>query len=104
MKEITNYRELSESSSGDSVKENINKPISDKADILNYFRMYHDNFTAVTCAAVDHITGKPLNGVSIRTYDDGLYCWTNEEEYLFEKYNLKLNDDFIAHVLGKTNE
>lgn len=26
------------------------------------------------------------------------------EIYHFEKYNLKLNDDFIAHVLSKTSE
>lgn len=104
MKEITNYRETSENSSEGSVKENINKPISGKAVILNYFRQCHENFTVVTCAAVDHITGKPLNGESIRTYDDGSYCWTNEEELLFEKYDLKLNDDFIAHVMSKTSE
>ena len=29
------------------------------------------------------------------------YCWTSEEIYHFEKYDLKLNDDVIRYILSK---
>lgn len=34
-------------------------------------------------------------------FTDGEYTWYTSWIYHFEKYNLKLNDDFIAHVLSK---
>ena len=33
-------------------------------------------------------------------HSDGVYQWYEDEIYHFEKYNLKLNDDFIQHVLS----
>ena len=32
---------------------------------------------------------------------DGVYRWYESEIYHFEKYDLKLNDDFVHHVLSK---
>jgi hypothetical protein len=52
-------------------------------------------------AMQDHISGKQLIG-SVETIDDGAYYWTSEEIYHFEKYDLKLNTDFIDHVLSKS--
>lgn len=37
-------------------------------------------------------------------YSDGVYQWTSDEIYYFEKYNLKLNDDFISYVLSKCTD
>lgn len=34
-------------------------------------------------------------------YTDGLYEWTSEEIYYFEKYHLMLDDTFISYVLEK---
>ena len=34
-------------------------------------------------------------------YSDGEYTWYESEIYHFDKYNLKLNDDFIEYVLNK---
>lgn len=102
MKEITSYRETSENVNGTSVKEGIHKPCSQKKMILAYFKKYSDEYTVVTRAAVDHLTGKNIASESARSYYDGVYAWTNEEVYLFEKYDLKLNGDFIDYVLNKT--
>lgn len=35
-------------------------------------------------------------------YSDGKYEWNSAEIMYFEKYNLKLNDDFIQHVLSNS--
>ena len=36
-------------------------------------------------------------------YSDGRYEWNSAEIMYFEKYDLKLNDDFIQHVLNQMN-
>lgn len=46
----------------------------------------------------DFITGKPLN-MSLAMQSDGIYSWRSDFVYYYEKYNLKLNPDFIRHVL-----
>ena len=32
-------------------------------------------------------------------YFDGVYFWTDEDTYHFEKYDMRLNDEFVNHVL-----
>lgn len=100
MKAITSYCEISQNANDKSVKAGINEPCVYKKDILKYFKN-HDADIAVACTAVDHVTGKNIGSESILSYNDGVYYWTNEEIYLFEKYDLKLNNDFIFHVLRK---
>ena len=48
----------------------------------------------------DEITGKDVN-LSVEGYEDDAYYWDTRYIYHFEKYNLKLNDDFISHVLAR---
>lgn len=55
---------------------------------------------------IDFVTGKPLN-MSLSMQSDGEYTWRSDFVYYYEKYNLKLNPDFISHVLNmqeKCNE
>lgn len=47
---------------------------------------------------IDLITGKSLN-MSLAMQSDGMYTWRSDFVYYYEKYNLKLNPDFISHVL-----
>ena len=35
-------------------------------------------------------------------YNDGKYRWFTDTIYYFEKYNVKLPDDFIEHVLNQS--
>lgn len=102
MKEITSYCETTDNCQLASVKEGIGKPTQNKHLILNYFHEFDNTYTVVTCAATDYITGKKIGSESIKTYNDGVYVWTNEEVFLFNKYDLKLNDDFIQHILTKS--
>jgi hypothetical protein len=36
----------------------------------------------------------------INLYTDGIYEWDDEEIYHFEHYNMKLDDEFIKHILN----
>lgn len=102
MKEITSYCETTDNGQLMSVKEGTGFPTPYKQTILNYFHSFDSDYTVVACAATDYITGIKIGSESVKTYNDGNYFWTNEEVHLFDKYDLKLNDDFIKHVLSKT--
>ena len=100
VKEITSYVEMTENPKDISLKNFIGFCSPVKNDILNYFKQNNVANAVVTCSATDYITGKTLNNL-IECFDDGFYSWTNEEIYHFEKYDLKLNDDFIEYIINK---
>lgn len=52
--------------------------------------------------ARDAITGERIGVPAV--YRDGDYSWRTETIYYFEKYNLALPDDFVAHVLSKIKQ
>lgn len=73
------------------------KPIPEKQRILEYLKSF-DKCAYTTQPVVDLFTGEKQDFISdART--DGVYTWYDHEIYHFEKYNLRLNDDFIEHVL-----
>lgn len=47
----------------------------------------------------DEITGQKNENVCRLLYDDGEYEWSSSERYHLDKYNLKLSDEFIQHVM-----
>ncbi len=73
--------------------------ISNKDIILSYMKGFSE--CAFTSAPVkDAFTGEVVyDANNART--DGIYQWYESEIYHFEKYNLKLNEDFIQHVLNR---
>ena len=73
-------------------------PIDNKQVILDYFKKI-SSFASSPSMAKDVITGESIGGLN--AYNDGFYYWHNDTVYHFEKYNLKLPDDFIKHVLSK---
>lgn len=103
MKEITSYTEMTENPEDKSLKDFIDFLLPNKNDILNYFKKYNDIKSIITFTATDYITGEKSDEL-IKCFDDGVYSWTNEEIYHFEKYNLKLNDDFVNHALSQAND
>lgn len=100
MKEITSYVEMTENPQDMSLKNFIGFYSPIKNDILNYFKQHNAVHAVITCLATDYVTNKTLTN-NIECFDDGMYYWTSEEIYHFEKYDLKLNDDFINHVLSQ---
>lgn len=97
LKFICEYREFDDIDHLPSVKENVSDiPHGNKGKILKHLKSGKSIF-ATSTPIVDIFTGKPAN-IELCTYTDGNFTWTSEEIYYFEKYNLKLNDEFINSV------
>ena len=67
-----------------------------KKKILNYLKKWEP------CSACGHVedckTGEILDTLEDLGYTDGEYSWSTQGIYHFEKYNLRLNEDFIQYV------
>ena len=57
-------------------------------------------FSFTSAPVIDIFTDKEVKSAD-NGYSDSEYIWRESEIYYFEKYNLKLNDDFIKYVLNK---
>lgn len=80
---------------------NISKtPVENKQKILDYLKRFPES--AFTSEPVkDKYTNKVVYDAN-NARSDGEYTWYENEIYHFEKYNLKLNDDFIEYVLKRS--
>ena len=82
-----------------SIKDMISgEPVAEKQTILEYLKNGRKGATAAGFAT-DVITGERIPG-EFCCFSDGKYGWRSDTIYYFEKYNLKLNDDFINDVLN----
>lgn len=96
---IGQYSEMSKKFT-DSIKDNISDvPIRNKGTVLNYLRR-GKTLCASTGYVIDAFTGKN-SFVRNQMYSDGMFSWSSKVIYYFEKYNLKLPQDFIDYVLNK---
>ena len=100
MKEITSYKETTQIKNYVSLKKIIGYHLNEKEIILRYFKLHNSETAIIICASTDYISGEKLSD-SVTRFNDGEYCWTSEEIYHFEKYDLKLNDDVIRYILSK---
>ena len=74
-------------------------PIPRKEEILAYMKRFP--FSAYTSQPVyDFFTGEETAPADNQR-TDGVYIWYESWIYHFEKYNLKLNDDFVQYVLSQ---
>lgn len=68
----------------------------EKATVLSYLKKFEAaSFTSapVVDAFTNEIVADADNG-----YTDGEYTWYESEVYYFDKYDLKLDKDFIEHI------
>ena len=72
-------------------------------DIVYYMRNYGKPGMAAPMLTRDFFTGE-YSGGGLVHFSDGEYAWTSDLPYYVEKYNLKLPDDFIEHVLKMTGK
>lgn len=84
---------------GSIVKFCSDSAIENKERIIAYLR--NAPISAYTSAQVFDIVSGEMLPISDNARSDGTYTWYESEIYHFEKYNLKLNDDFIQHVLNR---
>lgn len=71
-----------------------------KADILTYLKKVNV-MAAAPGYAIDVFTGNRIQE-PLYAYSDGEYIWRSDTIYYFDKYNLRLEDDFIEHVLKQS--
>lgn len=98
MKFVSNCIELNPDGNS-SIKEeaDVDRKVKNKEKILEYLKNGID--AGVRCSVVvDVITGKQLPR-TIHRYKDDEYIWTDEDIYHFEKYNIKLKDEFVEKIL-----
>lgn len=83
----------------DDFRNKINFPLGEnKKKILDYMRKFPP--VAFTSAPVyDKFSGEIVFEAN-NMHFDGIFAWFESEIYHFEKYDLKLNDDFIDQVLN----
>lgn len=71
-----------------------------KKKVLVYFKAFP------ACAFTSEPVRDKYSGEIVYDADngrsDGTYMWYESEIYHFEKYNIKLNDDFIEYVLNRS--
>ena len=70
--------------------------IPNKTQVLRYLRSCKV-IAAAPGIMRDAFTGKVIPGEML-AYSDGKYYWGSEAIYYFEKYNLKLPDDFLNEI------
>lgn len=69
------------------------KPLDNKTEILKYLKSV-EAFVATTYPYEDPVDGTILTYENASFADKG-FIWSNVAVMLFEKYDVKLNDDFI---------
>ncbi len=94
------YAEIYKSNDYPRICDNIHCPCMHKEKILTYMKSCASSSTA-PAILTDVLTGEKLN-ISLECKNDGVYCWRTDYIYYIEKYDLKIPDDFIRHVLNKT--
>lgn len=70
-----------------------------KNAVCQYLNDSNYQTSVLACAETDLLTGKEIdNASSVMCYSDGEFEWTSEITYLFEHYDLKLNNKFIEKI------
>lgn len=84
-----------------SIKEFISpEPFDHKNTIVEYIKAGH-GCMASPIFIKDVITGERVFRPRV-TMHDGVYLWSSSLIYHVEKYNVRLPEEFIAHVLERT--
>ncbi len=100
MNVIGKYKEFYNSEKYPSIKKDINHPCKFKEQILDYMKKCKTT-AAAPAKIYDVITGEKLD-INLECKTDGIYGWRTDIIYYIERYDLKLPDDFISHILSKT--
>ncbi len=99
MKYLGEYKELENNSNFPMLEDNISDvPCTSKDVILLYLK--NNDFIKGAMPSLKHdIFSNEIIPGDCLYYSDGTFSWDYETIYYFEKYNMKLPDDFINHVL-----
>jgi hypothetical protein len=82
----------------------MNHHENNKKEILDYLNNNGNLCVVLACGVPDFIENTEDSKTSIQIFTDGIFVWSNTEIRHFEKYNIKLSDEFISHVLRVSKE
>lgn len=74
----------------------------DKANVLNYMKSRGFVVASSSANAFDFVEGAKDHNYCRVDYSDQKYEWTSNDIMYVEKYNMKINRDFIKHILDNT--
>lgn len=69
-----------------------------KRDLLSYLQSA-PVYAAAAGMVFDEIAGTQTD-IPLLAYEKDGFLWDSRDIYYLDKYNMKLNDEFMAHVLG----
>lgn len=76
-----------------------------KSAIIEYMKQRKYVISASSARVIDFAgNDQQIDQYCRTTYSDGLYLWTANDIYYFEKYGMRLNEDFINHVLEQEDK
>ena len=100
MKILGDYKELNSKASLPSLRDFCQDTQYEyQKEIIQYLRNGHKDACSPGIVK-DYFTGEIIEG-ELFCMSDGMYGWRSDIVYYVEKYNLRLPDDFIDHVLKK---
>lgn len=82
-----------------SLLDNLNYKTSRKDEIIEYLKNKNEFYDGVRCSTLKDLVKQENTHLPTYAYFDGVYFWTDEDTYHFEKYDMRLNDEFVNHVL-----
>lgn len=74
------------------------EPLKDKEKILFFLRSFPP--VSITGKVIDAQNGEWTN-IDNLDYESGDFYWDSSDIYHFEKYDIKLNDEFVQYVLNR---
>lgn len=74
----------------------------DKIKIIRYLESFK-HIAGCPRAAIDCLTKERISD-SFLIYEDDVYCWADFLIYHIKKYNIKLSEDFVQHILDKVDD
>ena len=99
LKTLFNFSEFGVPNADSITKYFSKTPYEHKNEVISYMKTSGKE-KCVCGLAYDVVTGEVIGTRKI--IHDNKYSWTSYLIYYIEKYNLKLNDEFIQHVLSNS--
>ena len=75
----------------------FNFPCENKREILNYLQSRKHEIFYSSASIIDVISSEKVS-MPIFTVKNDDYIWDSEDIYYFEKYDMKLNEDFLSFI------
>jgi hypothetical protein len=87
-----------------SILNNLSISPSEFKYILLDYLSTGESIAKAPAVLVDHVTGVKLENIELEMLTDGEWQWRSDLFYYVEKYNLRIDEEFLTHILAKVNK